>query len=903
MAMEQPLVSCLMPTRNRPRFVSQSVEYFLRQDYPHRELVVVDDGEEQVRDLLPRDDRIRYVRLEHRHPLGTKRNIGCEAARGDLVAHWDDDDWQGPHRLSTQVAALQGDGAVDVCGTVELLHYAIREGRAYRYHPVPDDPPWLAGCSLVYRREAWSSTPFAAIDVGEDAVFVRTIARERGAGAVLAVPDGGWLVALLHAGNTGPKNLRDPRFSPVDMAEVTRLLRQDLPFYVSVRTGRWPDPTRPARHSAVTLVSDLLVHEGYGAMAEYLALGMEKAGADVRLSPMRLDRRGLTAQTLALLDRPVPDSDGPTLYSSWLRPEFDRLATRRRELVAATMWESSRLPRDWADRLNRAAAVVVPSRYVREVMLASGVLRPLFVVPEGVDPAVHHLLHRPERETTTTLVVAAGGRRKHLAEAVAGWLLAFAEDPCARLVIKTSPGTDVPFAGDPRVSVLTDSLTTRGLAALYRAADVLLALGSEGFGLPLVEGMATGLPVVALSSEGQADVCREAPDLVLTVPPRFFEEADDPGYGRCGVRGVPNPEDVAARLRWVADHPADARTLGREASKWALRHRNVWTRGPAVLEVLEQVCDPPRPLRRRTTVWAPSLGSTCGVGEYTGHLLGALPGSATGTSQAPDPRAVRLLHVQHEDGLYDESRLTSYAERLDGRLVVTEHSVNGRAHGWEHHAAALVSLTARGATVLAGRCPGSRVEHIPHGCSTWFPPRKRRRGRVVGTFGFLESYKGIDALVGLTRHIHDIEVVLYCHPKRAADEVAFAERISGRPVRWSPTFLPEREVAGRLAAECDVLAFWYDATPLVAASGAARVGLATGVPVLTSPTVWFEDLAGATYQPDDLADGVSRLLEDTTLRREVTAAAREYCEAHTWRRVAQRHAALWRSVEHQPAHA
>ena len=58
-----PLVSCVMPTCNRRRFVSQAIWYFLRQDYPSRELVIVDDGEDSIADLVPDDERIHYARL------------------------------------------------------------------------------------------------------------------------------------------------------------------------------------------------------------------------------------------------------------------------------------------------------------------------------------------------------------------------------------------------------------------------------------------------------------------------------------------------------------------------------------------------------------------------------------------------------------------------------------------------------------------------------------------------------------------------------------------------------------------------------------------------------------------------------------------------------------------------
>jgi hypothetical protein len=104
-------------------------------------------------------------------------------------------------------------------------------------------------------------------------------------------------------------------------------------------------------------------------------------------------------------------------------------------------------------------------------------------------------------------------------------------------------------------------------------------------------------------------------------------------------------------------------------------------------------------------------------------------------------------------------------------------------------------------------------------------------------------------------------------------------------------------VAQRLAAECDILVFWYDQIPDVSASYAARIGLATGVPVLTSPTGWFADLCDVTYQPQNLIEGVKHLMDDTMLRERLIAASREHCHENSWPRIAERHLALWRALE------
>jgi glycosyltransferase involved in cell wall biosynthesis len=346
---------------------------------------------------------------------------------------------------------------------------------------------------------------------------------------------------------------------------------------------------------SITVVGEFAVYAGYASMNEYLVLGMHRAGARINLQPHFLETVGCSDELLRIWARSRPHVDGPVLYSSWMRPDLECFAGT--ELYLRSMYEASRLPAGWAERLNLAHALIVPTPFVADAFRASGVTVPVEVVPDGIDPAAYPYLERPASEGVTTLIVSAVynrlyglpgiGDRKHLPEAIAAWQQAFAGDPSARLILKCRFGQRCDFPADPRIIFVPEEESTRGIAHWYQQADVLLALGSEGFGLPLIEGMATGLPVIALASEGQAEVCRQADGLVLAVPPAGFETHLHEGREPCGVRGVPAVADVADRLRWVAGHRDEAAEMGRAASAWVHRHRNVWSYGPAVLDVIE----------------------------------------------------------------------------------------------------------------------------------------------------------------------------------------------------------------------------------------------------------------------------------------------------------------------------
>ena len=217
-----PLVSCILPTRDRPGFMAEAVRGFLGQDYPNRELVVVDDGAESVAHLLPVDARVRYLRLSSALTIGEKRNIACQNARGEIIAHVDDDDWYPPRRLTAQVRALSETSA-SICGTSTLRFFDPLANSAWMYsHPAPD---WVAGATLVYRKSYWQRQPFAAVQIGEDNRFLQSA---HGTKDIIDLHDPGLCLAMVHAHNTSLKRPDTSYWKSSDSHEVHALIGERL---------------------------------------------------------------------------------------------------------------------------------------------------------------------------------------------------------------------------------------------------------------------------------------------------------------------------------------------------------------------------------------------------------------------------------------------------------------------------------------------------------------------------------------------------------------------------------------------------------------------------------------------------------------------------------------------------
>jgi glycosyltransferase involved in cell wall biosynthesis len=216
-----------MATYDRPHLVPRAVAALLAQTHPAVELLVVDDGPESLAPLLPDDDRVRHLRLDRRRSIGAKRNLGCEAARGDVLANWDDDDWYAPWRLAYQLEQLTTGGA-DICGLAHLLYVDPVGGRAWRYRWPAAHRPWVHDAVLTFTRDFWRRNPFPDTSMGIDCRMLWTPRPKR----ILALSDERFYVGMVHGANTTPKNTTNGLWSRIGIDAIEALVgADDLAFY------------------------------------------------------------------------------------------------------------------------------------------------------------------------------------------------------------------------------------------------------------------------------------------------------------------------------------------------------------------------------------------------------------------------------------------------------------------------------------------------------------------------------------------------------------------------------------------------------------------------------------------------------------------------------------------------
>jgi glycosyltransferase involved in cell wall biosynthesis len=223
----KPLVSIITPTYGRSAFLPALARCVQRQQVDWEWLILDDSPQPEawLETLSRNDPRVRYRHLPARMSIGAKRNQLIEAARGELIAHFDDDDHYASHYLADMARLLQEQDAEliklstffsyapasDFLGYMDLrakvgLHYILTQGSVstVEFHDkmqIGADFILFYGFSYVYRRALFASAVFGDVNLCDDESFIRPIV-QRGHRVIAVEDDMRSCLHLIHPHST-----------------------------------------------------------------------------------------------------------------------------------------------------------------------------------------------------------------------------------------------------------------------------------------------------------------------------------------------------------------------------------------------------------------------------------------------------------------------------------------------------------------------------------------------------------------------------------------------------------------------------------------------------------------------------------------------------------------------------
>jgi glycosyltransferase involved in cell wall biosynthesis len=201
-----PHVTCVCLTADRQQYTDRAVKNFLAQTYPNKSLLILDNGSQLYRwpTHAPGVSCVRGRNFQGK-TIGTLRNDANGYAEGDIIAHWDSDDYSHPLRLAWQVqkltTKLTSPEQLEAVGYRTMLFWRKSDQTAWLFQH--QTPGYAVGTSLMYWRKTWEANPFSELNIGEDFTWLRDKVGYENCGSVDGFfHDEPAMVAEIHESNT-----------------------------------------------------------------------------------------------------------------------------------------------------------------------------------------------------------------------------------------------------------------------------------------------------------------------------------------------------------------------------------------------------------------------------------------------------------------------------------------------------------------------------------------------------------------------------------------------------------------------------------------------------------------------------------------------------------------------------
>jgi len=219
--------------------------------------------------------------------------------------------------------------------------------------------------------------------------------------------------------------------------------------------------------------------------------------------------------------------------------------------VLYTDWEGSRIPDFYRKSVSIADLIVVPSEFARSAFWSGGINREVVVVPHGIDPTLFPIQNPSGK--FTFLCIAADDWRKGLDILVDAFTSEFRPDE-ANLRVRTSADLDK----YRNVIVDRSKVPFSQMGSMYNAHAFVLPTRGEGFCMPALEALASGLPVIITEYGGHIEfLCND----YFPVEIETFINRPDQGIPDYDIIEYAEPSVTSLReqMRYVYDNWDSAR--------------------------------------------------------------------------------------------------------------------------------------------------------------------------------------------------------------------------------------------------------------------------------------------------------------------------------------------------------
>jgi glycosyltransferase involved in cell wall biosynthesis len=236
--------------------------------------------------------------------------------------------------------------------------------------------------------------------------------------------------------------------------------------------------------------------------------------------------------------------------------------------VGYTMFETDTLPKGHSDWINQQLDLLItPSKFCVNMFRRNGVTIPIEIVHNGVNSYTYQYIDRPVRKQYTFLIMGTLTIRKNSGSLISAFIELFKDNPDVRLIVKTQSGTHGHMQFDKAlgdITIIDKPYTEKQMHDLIAEADCFVFPSrGEGFGMPPIEAMATGIPAIIADNTGMKEYTDLLGAISVRSDARSKAEKYPPKWGDVGQWYEPDYEG----LKKAMQHVYDKRESYRDKSK------------------------------------------------------------------------------------------------------------------------------------------------------------------------------------------------------------------------------------------------------------------------------------------------------------------------------------------------
>lgn len=365
----------------------------------------------------------------------------------------------------------------------------------------------------------------------------------------------------------------------------------------------------------VRFCAPVFAASGYAEFARYFVYALHRAGVDIAVESINIEaNKNLDyGKKGALCKKLTVKMKNPDINIINMLPMFfSKYKVKGAKNIGFTMWEADKLPQSWVDGCNQMDAIFVPCTWNKEVFKSSGVTVPVYVVSPGVDPSEvpQNVKEYQKNDIFTFYSIFQWSKRKNPEGLLKAYFSEFQGVNNVKLILKTyklsrlhnnreiitqeiqNIRKGLNFKNIPKVDLISGIVSDEDIRKIHEHSHCfVLPHAGEGWGLPHIEAMIYGNPVIATNYSGNTDFMKKDNSYLLDYQ---LEPVSDMAWLARWYDGSmkwanADVSQLMKQMRYVYENQKEAKETGLRGRSFVLENFNLDTSAKMLIDAAKDL--------------------------------------------------------------------------------------------------------------------------------------------------------------------------------------------------------------------------------------------------------------------------------------------------------------------------